>query len=141
MEDVLYGSESVPRFCLGEAAGEGVPVERSIRRFRHLLEEHRLQEKLMLRVNKFLSDKGILTKVGTIVDATIIHAPTSTKNESKQRDPEMPHTKRGDQFYFGMKCHVGVRYRGLMKNSYHLTTLCMLASLYLKRKVLAHAWG
>ena len=115
----------------------------------------------MLRVNKFLSDKGILTKTGTIVDATIIHAPTSTKNESKQREPEMRHTKKGNQFYFGMKCHVGVDassgviYTALCshakvpdiemlrirKNSCHLITLCMLASLYLKRKVLTSAWG
>jgi IS5 family transposase len=75
---------------------------------RHLLEEHKLQEKLMRRVTRMFSEKGIMTKNGTIVDATIIHAPTSTKNESKQRDPEMKSTKKGNQWYFGMKCHVGV---------------------------------
>ena len=78
----------------------------------------------MLRVNKFLSDKGILTKTGTIVDATIIHAPTSTKKESKQRDPEMlPALLHGEE------------------REVRLTELCMIASLYLKRKVLASAWG
>jgi IS5 family transposase len=108
MEDTLYDSESVRRFCLGGADVDEIPDERSIRRFRHLLEEHKLQEKLMRRVTRMFSEKGIMTKNGTIVDATIIHAPTSTKNESKQRDPEMKSTKKGNQWYFGMKCHVGV---------------------------------
>ena len=172
MEDTLYDSESVRRFCLGQSSVDAVPDERSIRRFRHLLETENLQEKLMQRVTRLFSDKGIMTKSGTIVDATIIHAPTSTKNESKQRDPEMSHTKKGNQYYFGMKCHVGVdaesgivhtarraigehpfhviknifrytkvRYRGILKNSLHLQTLCMLASLYLKRKVLMAQQG
>ena len=98
MEDTLYDSESVLRFCLGCAAVEGIPDKRSIRRFRHLLEEHRLQEKLMLRVNTFLSDKGILTKTGTIVDVTsgVIH--TALCSFANVPDIEMlPALLRGEE--------------------------------------------
>ena len=107
-EDALYDSESVRRFCMGSGAMNEIPSASSIRRFRHLLESHGLQEKLFARVAKLLTEKGIVTKSGTIVDATIIHAPSSTKNETKKRDPEMSQTKKGNQWYFGMKCHIGV---------------------------------
>ena len=107
-EDSLYDIESVRRFCIGSASVEHIPDERSIRRFRHLLEEHMLPEKLMQKVTCILSQKGIVTKQGTIVDATLIHAPSSTKNETKTRDPEMSSTKKNNKWHFGMKCHIGV---------------------------------
>ena len=108
IEDTLYDSESVRRFCLGNAALESIPDATTIARFRHVLERHKLQEKLFELVRKKLETAGIMTKTGTIVDATIIHAPSSTKNESKSRDPEMSQTRKGNQWYFGMKCHIGV---------------------------------
>lgn len=107
-EDALYDIESVRRFCVGSASVDDIPDERSIRRFRHLLEEHKLQEELMRRVTRLLSERGIVTKHGTIVDATIIHAPSSTKKESKTRDPEMSSTKKNNKWHFGMKAHIGV---------------------------------
>lgn len=108
VEDTLYDSESVRRFCMGSASIEAIPDASSVTRFRHLLEAHGIQKKLFARVSTLLSEKGIVTKTGTIVDATIIHAPPSTKNETKTRDPEMSQTKKGNQWYFGMKCHIGV---------------------------------
>jgi len=108
VEDTLYDSESVRRFCLGNAALEAIPDASSIFRFRNLLEENKLQERLFGLVSTRLQAAGVMTKTGTIVDATIIHAPSSTKNEEKQRDPEMSQTRKGNQWYFGMKCHVGV---------------------------------
>ena len=108
MEDTLHDIESVRRFCLGSNERELIPDASSITRFRHTLEAHRLPEKLFERVNAILEQKGILMREGTIVDATIIHAPSSTKNRSGRRDPEMTQTKKGNQWYFGMKCHTGV---------------------------------
>ena len=77
-------------------------------KFRHLLEEHRLGGEMLETVNLHLEDKGVRITTGTIVDATIIHAPSSTKNREQKRDPEMHQTKKGNQWYFGMKAHVGV---------------------------------
>lgn len=107
-EDALYDIESVRRFCTGSTSVDRIPDERSIRRFRHLLEEHELQEELMRRVTRLLSEKGIVTKHGTIVDATLVHAPSSTKNSTSARDPEMSSTKKNNRWHFGMKCHIGV---------------------------------
>ncbi|MEV8469040.1 IS5 family transposase [Fluviibacterium sp. DFM31] len=80
----------------------------TILNFRHLLEKHQLTEKLIVEVNTHLADQGITLRSGTLVDATIIGAPCSTKNEAKARDPEMSSTKKGNDWYFGMKAHVGV---------------------------------
>ena len=77
-------------------------------KFRHLLEEHQLGEQILGTVNLHLQAQGVRITTGTIVDATILHAPTSTKNREQQRDPEMHQTKKGKQWYFGMKAHVGV---------------------------------
>lgn len=107
-EDSLYDIESMRRFCLGTALVEAVPDERSIRRFRHLLEEHKLPQILMQRVNRLLSEQGIFTKHGTIVDATLFHAPSTTKNKAQSRDPEMSSTKKNNNWHFGMKAHIGV---------------------------------
>ena len=90
---------------LGTAAA---PDETTILRFRHLLEQHDLCGEILMTVNLYLESKGIRISTGTIVDATIIHAPSSTKNESGQRDPEMHQTKKGKQWFFGAKAHIGV---------------------------------
>jgi len=82
--------------------------ESTILKFRHLLEKHSLPEVLFTEVNAHLQDKGLLLRQGTLVDATIIDAPSSTKNKQKKRDPEMHQTRKGNQWYFGMKAHIGV---------------------------------
>ena len=122
MEDSLYDSESIRRFCLGSSSLNAVPDERTIRRFRHLLEEHQLTKELHRKVNRLLSEKGIFTKEGTIVDATLIHAAPSTKNQEKKRDPEMTQTKKGNLWYFGMKCHIGVDEKSRIIHSVAATT-------------------
>ena len=86
---------------------ERVPDETTILNFRHLLERHDLSQPLFDLMNAYLTSRGLQVKGGTIVDATIIHAPSSTKNKSGERDPEMRQTRKGQQWYFGMKLHVG----------------------------------
>lgn len=85
-----------------------MPDESTILRFRHLLKKHDLAVAIFAEVNAVLSEKGQSMKRGTVVDATLIAAPSSTKNEVKQRDPEMTQTKKGNQWHFGMKAHIGV---------------------------------
>ena len=85
-----------------------LPDESTILRFRHLLERHKLAEQILGTVNELLQAKGLLLKAGTVVDATLIAAPSSTKNATGERDPEMHQTKKGNQWYFGMKAHIGV---------------------------------
>lgn len=113
-EDALYDSESMRRFVGIELGEDPVPDESSILRFRHLLEQHRLTEQLFAEVRALLEEKRLLVKSGTIVDATIIEAPASTKNAQGERDSEMKQTKKGNQWYFGMKLHVGTDTRGLV---------------------------
>lgn len=86
---------------------ERLPDESTILRFRHRLEEHKLAQQILNTVNELLAQKGLLLKTGTIVDATLIAAPSSTKNKDKARDPEMHSSKKGQQMYFGMKAHIG----------------------------------
>lgn len=107
MEDALYEVESMRRFARLELADDAMPDETTILKFRHLLERHKLTAQLMNVINDTLEQRGLLLKGGTMVDATIIHAPPSTKNQDKQRDPEMHQTKKGNQWFFGMKIHVG----------------------------------
>ena len=85
-----------------------LPDESTILRFRHRLEKHKLTEQILAAVNDILTERGLLLKTGTVVDATLIAAPTSTKNKDKARDPEMHSSKKGNQWYFGMKAHIGV---------------------------------
>lgn len=108
MEDALH---DVPLFR--DFAGLGgwddrLPDESTILRFRHVLEKHKLAEQILKTVNELLTAKGLMLKSGTVVDATLIAAPSSTKNNSGERDPEMKQSKKGQQWYFGMKCHIGV---------------------------------
>ena len=96
------------RFVGIDLGREPVPDETTILNFRHLLERHDLGKPLFDAVNDYLASRGLKVKGGTIVDATIIAAPSSTKNRAKARDPEMRQTRKGQQWYFGMKLHVGV---------------------------------
>src|SRR5206468_9844723 len=107
VEDALYESPVLRRFAGIDLGRAPVPDETTILNFRHLLEEHQLCGQMLDTVNHYLESKGIRITTGTIVDATIIHAPSSTKNEKKERDPEMHQTKKGNQWYFGMKVHTG----------------------------------
>src|SRR5438874_4765489 len=108
VEEALYDSAVMRQFVGIDLGCEPVPDETTVCKFRHLLEEHQLGEQILGQVNLHLQAQGVRITTGTIVDATILHAPTSTKNREQQRDPEMPQTKKGKQWYFGMKAHVGV---------------------------------
>ena len=107
-EETLYDSEAMRRFSGIELGDDRIPDETTILNFRHLLERHGLTEAIFADVNAHLSDKGITLRSGTLVDATIIDAPSSTKNKAGARDPEMSSTKKGNDWYFGMKAHIGV---------------------------------
>jgi IS5 family transposase len=113
-EDSLYDSESMRRFAGIELAEDVIPDESTILRFRHLLEEHRLTEKIFGAIRALLEERRLLLKSGTIVDATIIAAPPSTKNAEKARDPEMHQGRKGKEWHFGMKAHVGTDRRGIV---------------------------
>jgi len=107
IEEQLYEIASMRQFAGLSLAQGSVPDETTILNFRHLLERHSLGKKLFEAVEAHLQDAGLLLRQGTIVDATIIAAPSSTKNNTGERDPEMHQTKKGKQWYFGMKAHVG----------------------------------
>ena len=106
MEDLLYEAESVRRFCRLTLSGP-IPDESTILHFRHLLERHQLGAALFETINAHLAGQGLRLQAGTIVDASIIAAPSSTKNQARQRDPEMHQTRKGNEWYFGMKLHIG----------------------------------
>ena len=112
MEDSLYDHMAERIFARVEAGK--APDETTICKFRHLLEQHGLTEQLFELSRDILEKRDLLVKTGTIVDATIISAPSSTKNQAKQRDPEMKSTKKGNQWYFGMKAHIGTDLQGLV---------------------------
>ncbi len=107
-EDGLYDSVAMRRFAGIDLGQIPVPDESTICRFRHLLERHKLGKKIFQRVHDHLEAHGIEIGKGTIVDASIISAPPSTKNKDRTRDPDMHQTKKGNQWYFGMKAHIGV---------------------------------
>jgi IS5 family transposase len=107
-EEALYESVSMRRFVGIDLGREPVPDETTILHFRHLLERHSLAQALFDQVNAYLASRGLKVASGTIVDATIIAAPSSTKNRAGARDPAMHQTRKGQQWYFGMKLHVGV---------------------------------
>ena len=107
-EEALYDSRSLRQFVGIDLGREPVPDETTICKFRHLMEEHNLGDQLFHLVNQYLQENGLKVSRGTIVDASIISAPSSTKNKKKERDPEMRQTRKGNQWYFGMKAHIGV---------------------------------
>jgi transposase, IS5 family len=108
VEEALYDSPLMREFVGVDLGREPVPDETTVCKFRHLLEEREIGAAMLATVNEHLQKKGVRIATGTIVDATIIHAPSSTKNQKQERDPEMHQTKKGKQWYFGMKAHVGV---------------------------------
>jgi len=107
-EEALYDSASLRRFVGIDLGREPVPDATTLLKFRRLLNEHKLGEALFAKVGQELQARGFKVNTGTIVDATIIGAPSSTKNADKARDPEMHQTRKGQQWYFGMKLHIGV---------------------------------
>jgi len=113
-EDAIYDSESMRRFARVELGEDLVPDETTILRFRHLLEKHQLTEAIFEAVRDLLVEHRLLLRAGTIVDATIIAAPSSTKNATGTRDPEMKQTRKGKNWHFGMKLHVGTDRRGIV---------------------------
>jgi transposase, IS5 family len=112
MEDAIYDRNSFQQFLKIDLIGDKVPDETTILNFRHLLEKHSLSKTLFNQINSYLEEHNLLLKEGTAIDATLISAPTSTKNKDKKRDPEMSSTKKGENYYFGMKAHIGVQSRG-----------------------------
>ena len=108
MEEAFYESPVLRRFAGVDLGVASAPDETTILRFRHLLELHDLCGEMLMTVNQYLDSKGIRISTGTIVDATIISAPSSTKNSKKERDPAMHQTRKGQQWYFGTKAHIGV---------------------------------
>jgi IS5 family transposase len=108
VEEALYDSVSMRAFAKIDLGHEPVPDETTVCKFRHLLERNNLGPKILHEINAHLAKAGVKVAHGTIVDATIIHAPSSTKNASGTRDPEMHQTKKGNEWHFGLKAHIGV---------------------------------
>jgi IS5 family transposase len=106
MEEAFFDTPAYREFAQLEEFGN-LPDESTILRFRHRLEKHKLADEILATVNELLTSKGLLLKVGTVVDATLIAAPSSTKNKDHKRAPEMHSSKKGEQMYFGMKAHIG----------------------------------
>jgi transposase, IS5 family len=107
MEDALYEIESMRRFARLKLS-DALPDETTILNFRHFLERYKLGDKIFQEVNRHLQQQGLMLREGSIVDASIIDAPSSTKNQEGKRDPEMHQTRKGKQWFFGMKMHIGV---------------------------------
>ena len=142
-EDLLYEVESVRRFARLRLSGP-LPDETTILNFRHLLERHGLGSVLFEEINAHLALQGHRLRTGTIVDASIVDAPSSTKNKAGERDPEMHQTKKGKQWYFGMKAHIGVDAQSGLAHSL-ATTPANVSDVATARAVLrggeAEAWG
>ena len=120
MEQELYDSRSMLEFA-GLSLAEPIPDETTILHFRHLLERHQLGTALFATINAHLARRGLQVRAGTIVDSTIISAPSSTKNQARARDPEMHQTRKGRQWFFGMKLHIGTDARTGLVHSVHTT--------------------
>src|SRR5712691_4920307 len=134
-EDAIYDSESMRRFAGVELSEDVVPDETTILRFRHLLEQHHLTAAIFAAVRDLLAEKRLLVQSGTIVDATMIAAPSSTKNSTQSRDPEMRQTRKGRNWHFGMKLHVGTDRRGVVHS---LTTTHAAAADITQMEALLH---
>jgi IS5 family transposase len=136
-EDAIYDSESMRRFSGVELGVDPIPDESTILRFRHLLEEHDLTAALFAEVGTLLQERGLLLRQGTIVDATIIAAPSSTKNVAQRRDPEMKQTRKGTTWHFGLKIHVGTDRRGVVHS---VTTTDAAVGDITQMPALLHGW-
>jgi len=130
MEEAFYDSAALRRFAGVDLGLAAAPDETTILRFRHLLEQHELCGQMLDAVNLYLDSKGIRISTGTIVDATIINAPSSTKNSTKERDPEMHQTRKGQQWYFGAKAHIGVDSKETVVHSV-ITTAASVADAHM----------
>ena len=122
VEDAIYDRNSFQKFLSIDILTESVPDETTVCKFRNLLQEHRLFEKILSTINEHLEQKGLLMKEGTAVDATLIAAPSSTKNQSGKRDPEMSSTQKNGKWHFGMKAHIGVDPKTGLVHSLSATT-------------------
>jgi IS5 family transposase len=121
VEDAIYDSQSMRDFVGIDLARESVPDATTLLKFRRLLEHHGLTVKLFEEINAHLGERGLLLREGTMVDATIIAAPPSTKNKDQARDPEMHQTKKGNEWHFGMKAHIGADTQSGLVHSLHTT--------------------
>jgi IS5 family transposase len=121
LEEAVYDSEAMRRFVDLDLGRESVPDERTVCKFRHLLEKHDLGRKLFDEVNRHLQAEGMKVSSGTMVDATIINAPSSTRNKDGKRDPEMHQTRKGNQWYFGMKLHIAADSQSKMVSALTVT--------------------
>ena len=121
LEDAIYDSQSMREFVGIDLAREAVPDATTLLKFRRLLEEHALTAQLFEGINAHLTERGLLLREGTMVDATIIAAPPSTKNQEHARDPEMHQTKKGNEWHFGMKAHIGADADSGLVHSLHTT--------------------
>jgi IS5 family transposase len=121
LEDAIYDSQALREFIGIDLSRESVPDATTLLKFRHLLEEQALTRRIFEGINAHLSDKGLLLRAGTMVDATLIAAPPSTKNKAHERDPEMHQTKKGNQWHFGMKAHIGADADSGLVHSLHTT--------------------
>lgn len=121
MEEAFFDTPLYREFAHLEEFGR-LPDESTILRFRHRLEKHQLAERILGVVNDLLIDRGLLLKSGTVVDATLIAAPSSTKNKEHKRDPEMHSSKKGEQMYFGMKAHIGADAESGLVHTVHGTS-------------------
>ena len=108
IEDALYDSQAIRRFVGVDLSRESAPDATTLLKFRRLLEKHQLTERIFAAIDAHLADKGLMLREGTVIDATIIAAPSSTKNQNGERDCQMHQTKKGKQWHFGMKAHIGV---------------------------------
>ncbi len=107
VEDAIYDSQALRHFCGIDLAVSSAPHSTTLMDFRHLLEKIALPQAMLTEVNALLKERGLLMSQGTLIDATLIAAPSSTKSKSHQRDPEMHQTKKGNKWHFGMKAHIG----------------------------------
>lgn len=121
-EEAIYDRVSFQKFLGIDLIADRVPDETTILNFRRFLETNRIQEKIFTEINEVLSENGFLMRTGTIVDATIISAPTSTKNKQEKRDPDMSSTHKHGQWFFGMKAHIGVDIKDGVVHSLETTT-------------------
>lgn len=122
MEEQLYDSKTMAAFAGIDLVNGKAPDETTIGNFRRLIEEHKLARRIFDAITKHLQEKGVRMSAGTIVDATIIEAPSSTKNQDGERDPEMHQTKKGNEWHFGMKAHIGVDANNKMIHSVEVTS-------------------
>ena len=143
-EEALYDSRAMRQFVGIDLGKEPVPDETTILNFRHLMEKYNLGDELFRLVNVYLAESGMKVNRGTIVDATIINAPTSTKNKDKKRDPDMHQTRKGNQWYFGMKTHIGVDNQNKLIHSIAVTAANVHDSQVLDELLHGdetHVWG